>query len=178
MPLKAVFWRVDIFCVWCYNLVTDPDSERTRRSAMKIQAVVTMGTPERLVNALNRMETAERIGAMVLWPYLHVDLETMGPAEAYLQECDFMRPRRNDARGCEVRMSGVSNNGRRSGADFDNAREALERIYKEIIEQNLRKGARIQLYVVIMIDMPYTDSQGNRTTLVEGKAIWVDGAAE
>lgn len=140
---------------------------------MKIKPAVTEGTPEPVLEALNSKHIARRIYTEVLQGPLRV--KSMGPAEWYIQRADETIEVEEGSFGCEVRLTGVSRNPKRSEQDFWDAREVLERIYRETIEENLPVGMKMQLFVAIMLDAPIRDERGRDTTIVEGDAVWVEG---
>lgn len=132
---------------------------------MKLKAVVPDNCPKILVEAFNAMRP--QLMERVIGPHLH--RPHFGPAEAYVQKCD-------EADGgthglfCEARLTGVSLADDRSIQDFRNARQALEDIYRELIEQYLYEGHEMQLFVSLMVDGKIGDS-----SLLEGTAIMVKG---
>jgi hypothetical protein len=150
---------------------------------MKCKAAVNEGIPDVLRRILDgRPEPdgshggvglRERILSEVLKPHLKVDPARWGPAEFYLQHCDEGVSGRDGF--CEVRLSGVSKTDDRAPNDFRHARQALENIYAELIRKYLPSGKRVQLFVSLMLDQPLSDEE--RTTLVEGDPIWIEGAA-
>lgn len=135
---------------------------------MKLKAEIHKERPAEMQAALESREFRTRILVEVLEPHLHVE-KGFGPAEFYIQECDFSV---GSDPMCEVRLSGVSATKRRSTQDFENARDALERIYAETIKPFLKPGDRLQLMATIMLDRVPFDAT---STLVEGPAIWVVG---
>lgn len=135
---------------------------------MKLKAVLSEGCSQEMRAALENNDFRLRVLAAVIEKHLHA--KDFGPAEFYIQKCDT-------AVGaelmCEVRLSGVSVNRTRSTQDFENARWALEQLYKEFIVAFLKPGKQLQLMVSLMLDRVPLDSN---STLVEGEAIWLKGA--
>ena len=142
---------------------------------MKLKAVLKRGCPPELAQALESDEFDERVVMEVLVKYLHMS-PNIGPAEFYIQECDYAGGRRGDL--CEVRLTGVSVNRKRSVDNFYQARRALERVYAETIHPFLKPGQRLQLMVSEMLDRPPDKEE---TSLIErtGKqpAVWITGGA-
>ena len=132
---------------------------------MKLKAVVNEGCPKDLVTALNNLRN--RVLTEVLERYLRVKPGSFGPAEFYVQNCDFAVSKELF---CEVRLSGISVTSARAADDFRNARRELERIYTELIHQHLPQGQKMQLFVLVIADRPLTDGS---PSLVEGNAMWV-----
>jgi len=132
---------------------------------MKLKAVVNVGCPEDLVIALNNIRG--RILVEVLERHLRVKPGSFGPAEFYVQNCDFAV---SEEPFCEVRLTGISVSPARAADDFRNARNELEKIYAEVIHQHLLQGQKMQLFISVMADRSLPDGS---PSLVEGNAIWV-----
>jgi hypothetical protein len=150
---------------------------------MKLKAVVHRGTkdgfipdcPEELVKALNDLHTC--VSERVLLKHLHA--VGFGPAEFYVQECDFAAVGVSKFGFCEVRLTGVSVNDNRAPNDFVRARNELEAIYAELIKRYLPRGQKMQLFVSIMLDASIRfGSNPSSTSIVEGEAKWIDGEKE
>lgn len=133
---------------------------------MKLKAVVNKNCPPELI------ENLDNLHALVLKMVLqeHLKVKNFGPAEFYVQKCDFAQSEKSF---CEVRLSGASMTDDRAPNDFRRSRDALERIYQGRIEKYLPKGKEMQLFVMIMLDTPLP----NGSTLVEGEAKWIKGRA-
>lgn len=135
---------------------------------MKLKAAITQGAPDRVVVRLNAPEFARRVFKEVLGPFLNV-LE-MGPAEFYVQEADRTICTKLGSYGCEVRLTGVS---AREGRDYEGALDALTKLYVEEITDTLGEHARMQLFVVIMLDTAALHIDGTRSTIFESKPVWL-----
>ena len=132
---------------------------------MKLKAVISRGCSSTLRDAIEGMR--QEVMDEVIGP--HLKRPKFGPAEFYIQECDLAV---SEQGFCEVRLSGVSLSKDRSEQDFDNARQALEDLYQRKIRSHLLAGHTYQLMVSIMLDGP---RRCDGSSLVEGRAIWVDG---
>jgi hypothetical protein len=133
---------------------------------MKLKAVVQEGCPQELVDELEGAVFRNSILNRVLKKHLRVG--EFGPAEFYIQKCDFAC---GGGAMCEVRLTGVSVNKRRSTEDFENAMEELERIYAEAIsEYGEVNGESTQLFVSLMTDKA---PLGMGSPLLERKPIYV-----
>lgn len=131
---------------------------------MKLKAVIKRGCPAAFRRAIEGMR--KEVMDRVIGPNLH--RPNFGAAEFYIQECDLAV---SEEGLCEVRLSGVSLADDRSERDFDNARAALESLYREKIEKFLPMGERIQLMVSLMLDGP----RRNGSSLVEGPPATIEG---
>lgn len=131
---------------------------------MKLKAVIQRGCPSQFRNAIEAMRN--EVMSRVIGPHLH--RPDFGPAEFYIQECDEAV---SEEPLCEVRLSGVSLAYDRSEKDFDDARTALEMVYKRKIEEFFPTGINVQLMVSLMLDGP----RKNGSSLVEGPTEWVSG---
>ena len=140
-------------------------STRTRGILMKLKAVLHKGAPEDMVHAIQRSAFRAEI-LNLLRQNLRVG--EFGPAEFYIQECDFAV---GSDPMCEVRLTGVSVNERRATADFIQMRRALEELYYHALEPHvLEGGRRLQLMVSLMVDqVPF----GLKSPLIEGEPIWI-----
>ena len=130
---------------------------------MKLKAVLGDGCDPELVKALESASFVDQVKNRVLRGYLcMVDI---GPAEFYVQKCDFACS--NGAAMCEVRLTGVSVNTKRSTQNFLDALEALEDLYREVLSKHLPpSGETCQLFVSMMLDRP---PFGMDTSLLERK---------
>ena len=137
---------------------------------MKLKAVVYSNCSVRLLEALQSREFRTRVLKDVLVPHLHVP-DDFGPAEFYVQHCDLT----HSGPMCEARLTGVSVTENRSTTDFENARTALEDVYKDCIEKFLLPhGEECQLLVSIMLDqIPFN----RKSSLIEAPAITVTSYA-
>ena len=126
---------------------------------MKLKAVVLDTFPKELVRALNKIRPI--IMEKVIGPILK--RPNFGSAEFYVQNCDTVDDETHKPM-CEVRLTGVSVTEDRCIKDYFNARAEIERIYKEVIANNLVQGVEVQLMVSAMLDQPVKGS-----TLIEGE---------
>jgi len=130
---------------------------------MKLKAVVNkVGVPG-MQAVIESPEFYASVLDGVLAPHLKMK-RTIGPAEFYIQESDLAVGRKDLL--CEVRLSGVSMNRRRSTEAFYDARFALERLYHQTIHPFVPDGERLQLMVSIILDQP---PWGEHSTLIERK---------
>lgn len=136
---------------------------------MKLKAVLQNGAPEKLIEKLQSDEFREEVLNFVLAKHLHV--LSMGPAEFYVQKCDFAGTRPM----CEARLTGVSATPERTGKDFLEAREALQGLYYRIVSSYATSD--LQLMVSIMAD---SAPEGLSSPLIEREgdaAIWIRGSS-
>lgn len=133
---------------------------------MKLKAVVQDGCPQGLVDDLESAAFRDSVLSRVLKGHLRVG--DFGPAEFYIQKCDFAC---GGGAMCEVRLTGVSVNKRRSTEDFENALEELERVYADVIKKHAEVvRTRTQLFVSLMTDKA---PLGMDSTLLERMPIYV-----
>lgn len=128
-----------------------------------------------------RILSSRAFAAEVAWRILapHLKSPKLGPAEFYLQECDFAVSGEEEV-GVEARLSGVSGPTiatRRAADDYPNALAALAGLYRETIERLLSRGLRCQLFVALMTDTP-VKFKGEFTTLLESDPESVEGKKE
>ncbi len=135
---------------------------------MKLKADLHAERPDAMQAAVESAAFRERVYKEVLSTHLRVP-NGWGPAEFYIQQCDLAV---GAGPMCEVRLSGVSVNSRRSTDDFRDARKALERIYTQTIKPFLQPGERLQMMVTIMLDRVPLD---HNSTLIEADPIWITG---
>jgi len=137
---------------------------------MKLKAVVSDEvkkiSPD-FVDVLNKLRPI--VLRNVLVPHLHVG--NFGPAEFYVQHCDFADGETHDL-FCEVRLTGVSLNDDRSVNDFRRALNELENIYRELIEAHFSAGILVQFYVSIMLD---AHLPGTFSSIIENEPRNVQG---
>ena len=131
---------------------------------MKLKAVVAKGTSQELVDEFNNLRGY--VLDSVVGRYLH--RPQMGPAGFYVQECDFADP--SGGLLCEVRLTGVSRTRDRSEADFESARDELEKIYRSCIEHLLYEGEEVELMVTVMVDGPPSLFE-TEPVMVQGRKI-------
>ncbi len=121
---------------------------------MKLKAVLPQGRGELLASAVESDTFDTRVIKEVLIRHLHMR-SGVGPAEFYIQDCDYANGRRGMF--CEARLTGVSVNSKRAPDDFYNARAALERVYAQTLHPLLSRGEKLQLMISIMTDKPPKD---------------------
>ena len=137
---------------------------------MKLKAVLHDRCSKSLISALEGLQFREKVFERVLRRHLRFS-ENCGPAEFYIQNCDFAC---SEEAMCEVRLTGVSVNTRRSTEDFRNALQELEAVYKEEITLHCRQGEKYQLFVSMMLDQcPF----GESSPLMERMPIFVPSLA-
>lgn len=135
---------------------------------MKLKADLHEECPDAMRAAVESPAFRERIYREVLATHLRVP-SGWGPAEFYIQQCDFAV---GAGPMCEVRLSGVSVNRRRSTQDFFDARLALQVIYAFTITPFLKPGERLQLMTTLMLDrVPL----GHDSNMIEDEAVWITG---
>jgi hypothetical protein len=121
---------------------------------VKLKAVVTEGTPEPVVEAIGSQVFATRFLTEVATDILGAKAALSRPAEYYVQIPDRSIFTGKNA-GVELRLSGVSRNGR-SAKQFHTALAKLHEIAKEMISNALssdfNSGLCIQLFTVLMLD--------------------------
>ena len=139
---------------------------------MKLEAVITRGVPDEVVDDLGGDGFAMDFLAMVVGDCLGVEHATQRPAEFCVQEPD-RTVCVNGHFGVELRLTGVSRQGR-SAKEFHDALKSLVDIAKEHIARNLKKG-RVQLFCVIMLDGDVETSPGSGvySNTLESEAIWI-----
>jgi hypothetical protein len=137
---------------------------------MKLKPAITDGAPEAFINAVDSPEFSNRVFHRVLQQQLGVG--AMGPAEFYVQKADRTVASDHNFWGCEVRLTGVSV---KPGRDFDAALSELVNLYTSEIRENVPRGKKIQLFVVIMLDAIVEHADGSRSALFESMPVWVHG---
>lgn len=130
---------------------------------MKLKAVLEEDCSAALVALLESASFRAVILEEVLRRHLRVG--NFGPAEFYIQKCDFAC---GSDPMCEVRLTGVSVNKKRATQDFENALMALENIYRDVLRKHVTK--KCQLFVSLMTDrapMHYS------STLLEREPVYI-----
>ena len=134
---------------------------------MKLKAVLQKDGSEELRREIESRAFRQRVLDEVL--KRHLRAPDFGPAEFYIQECDLAE---SDPM-CNVRLTGLSVNRRRSTDDFHQATEALETMYADAIRRHLPFGQRCQLYVELHLDRPPLDEH---SSIIERPPIYIVGA--
>ncbi len=143
---------------------------------MKVKAAISSGAPTSVVEALRSPEFVGMVLQRVVQSTLGATDAVNRPAEYYAQEPDFTIPF-GEVMGVELRLSGVSRNGR-TGAQFHMAAALLVEIASETIAVALaeaRSPARVQLFCVVMLDdqIETPRDSGLYSSMVEPPAVWV-----
>lgn len=117
---------------------------------MKIKAAC-IGTPKEVVDAFSSNPFVSTVLLRVVEKELGVMNVLSRPAEYYVQKADTGPAPKEGVMGVEVRLSGVSRNGR-TPKQFHNALSELVHIVKFTIEQIIDCDDKCQIFCVIMID--------------------------
>jgi hypothetical protein len=145
---------------------------------MKWKAAVTRTAPPALLDAINSEELYDRLCEEIGVACLHVKPEDIGPATHFNQEADLTIPsKKKPALGCNVALTMVSVTRNRCDEDFTLALDELQRIFREVIEENLPIGMQMQLYCALALDDEIMDRNHHKTKLPELGPIWVEGKA-
>jgi hypothetical protein len=131
---------------------------------VKLKAVVTDGAPEPVVAAMGSKFLAQRFLNEVVIDILAVEDARNRPAEFYVQFPD-RSVFTEDGFGVELRLTGVSRNGRKA-SQFHNALQQLHEIAMDAIAIALKKSEtnpemHIQLFTVLMLDGDIETSPGS-----------------
>lgn len=142
---------------------------------MKIKAAC-IGVPPLVVEALSGTEFASAALQEVVGEALGVKNVLNRPAEYYVQFADVGPAPKRGMMGVEVRLTGVSRNGRKA-KQFHDALRALECIVERTVMKTLDRGKKCQIFCVIMIDgdVETSPGSGNYSNNLESKPIWVRG---
>lgn len=145
---------------------------------MKIKAAC-IGTPEGVATALSSTPFASAALKSVVGEALGVEDVLTRPAEYYVQLADEGPAPQEGMMGVEVRLSGVSRNGR-TAKQFHVALKELERIVESVVEKALEYGKKCQIFCVIMIDGEVETAPGSGlfSNNLESAAKWVHGAKQ
>ncbi len=141
---------------------------------MKAKAACIGATPA-IVAALSGTPFAARVLTEVVGKALGVEGAMQRPAEYYVQHADTGAAPAEGVMGVEVRLSGVSRDGR-SPKMFHEALKSLDAIVQTTVMEALLPGERCQVFVVIMLDEQIETSPGSRTysNNLESTAAWVE----
>lgn len=142
---------------------------------MKIKAAC-IGVPPLVVDALSGTEFASEVLQEVIGEALGVKNVLNRPAEYYVQFADVGPAPKQGMMGIEVRLTGVSRNGRKA-KQFHDALIALERIVEKMVMKTLDRGKKCQIFCVIMIDgdVETSPGSGNYSSNLESEPVWVKG---
>ena len=142
---------------------------------MKIKAAC-IGVPPLVVEALSGTEFASAALQEVVGEALGVKNVLNRPAEYYVQFADAGPAPKKDMMGVEVRLTGVSRNGRKA-KQFHEALRALECIVERTVMKTLDRGKKCQIFCIIMIDgdMETSPGSGNYSNNLESEPVWVKG---
>ena len=142
---------------------------------MKIKAAC-IGTPKSVLEALSGGEFASKVLSEVIGEVLGVKDVFTRPAEYYVQYADEGPSASDGVMGVEVRLTGVSRNGR-TPKMFHSALEVLGFNVAYTVRKFLLVRKRCQIFCVIMLDgeVETTPGSGQYSSSLEGKAIWVEG---
>ncbi len=145
---------------------------------MKIKACVIGGNFE-LHNFLSSSSFSLQVLTKVVQNVLKVENAVKRPAEYYLQNADVGPAPTEGMIGVEVRMTGISRDGRPASA-FHQALRVLEQVVSETVIFALSSGTRCQIFCVLMLDGEIESSPGSGmyTSVLEGKPFWVDETGE
>jgi len=143
---------------------------------MKIKPAVTKGIDSAVVVALDSPDFAGRVLEGVCHDCLGATNVLGRPAEYYVQELDQTVRVGNDY-GVEVRLTGVSRNGR-TPKQFHEALKRLVELYRKQIYDALVSAVstqRVQLFVVIMIDgdVEVSPDSGQYSNALESDPVWI-----
>ncbi len=144
---------------------------------MKGKAAITNTAPPSLFEAFGSREFAtgylEILGAV-----FGVEDPLHRPAEYYIQYPDEIVGVLDDVWGLEFRLTGASR-GQREPKIFHEALKALDELVSKTAAAAIPVGAKVQVFVVIMLDgdVPASKESGNYTSVIEKPAHWVEGLA-
>ncbi|MEK7120695.1 MAG: hypothetical protein AAB840_01245 [Patescibacteria group bacterium] len=142
---------------------------------MKIKAAC-IGTPKEVAKSLSGSKFAEEVLSKVIGEALGVKYVLNRPAEYYVQKTDVGPSPQENMMGVEVRLTGVSRDGR-TPRQFHQAMDTLIAIVNKTVSETLPTHMRCQTFCVIMIDGEIETSPGNGSfsSNLESEAYWVDG---
>jgi hypothetical protein len=144
---------------------------------VKLKAVVTDGAPHPIVEALRTRRFATNFLVQVATEILGAENALERPAEFYVQIPDrTIYTGTGEGFGVELRLTGVSRNGRKA-SQFHKALAALHEIAKDEIVKALNSspGLRVQLFTVLMLDGDIETSPGSGvySSVLEHVAEWI-----
>ncbi len=146
---------------------------------VKLKAVITDGAPKLVVAAMSSQVFANRFLNEVVAKILGAENALERPAEFYVQLPD--RTIYTRGLGVELRLTGVSRNGRKA-SQFHKALAKLHEIAKDALSNALkgRTVYQIQLFTVLMLDGDIETSPGSGvySNVLEHPAEWVTATQE
>lgn len=153
-----------------------------KEMSVKLKAVITDGAPQPVEEALYSGEFAATFLVEVVQKLLGVTDAISRPAEFYVQHPDISIYAGDGRFGVELRLTGVSRNGR-TPKQFHEALKHLHEIAKTKIKLALEKcgsDSCIQLFTVIMLDGDIETSPGSGvySNVLEHPAEWVTGTPQ
>jgi len=151
------------------------DLEEGRVKQMKTKAVV-IGGPESLREAFSSHDFARAVLESVVEGILDVPHVLQRPAEYYVQEADRAPAISSTSIiGVEVRMTGISRNGR-TAKQFHDALKKLEDIVENTVIATLPHATapRCQVFCALMLDGDVETAPGSGvySSIIEGKAFY------
>ncbi len=140
---------------------------------MKVKAAC-IGTPPEFAVAFSGTRFATEILLRVIGKILGVEDVLSRPAEYYVQNADTGPAPAIGTMGVEVRLSGVSRNGR-TAKQFHRAIEELELIVEQFVSSGLTGSQRCQIFCVIMLDgeVETKPGSGKYSNNIESAGKWV-----
>lgn len=128
---------------------------------MKFKAVTNKEAPVALIEAFDTLRW--RLEREVARDCLKIPVNSMGPAEMYVQESDFTRGQRAFV---NYNLSGVSI---KEGREFEKAVQVLEAIVVELVRQHWQSAGEVQVMIVIA-----ASSEQGESRLFENEAFYLD----
>lgn len=149
----------------------------TEGKNVKLKAVITDGAPQPVVEAMCSRGFTATFLVGVVQEILDAKDVLSRPAEFYVQHPDHTIYAGDGRFGVELRLTGVSRNGR-TPKKFHDALKNLHAIAKEEIKLALQKcgpGSCVQLFTVLMLDGDIETSPGSGvySNVLEHPAEWV-----
>jgi hypothetical protein len=141
---------------------------------MKLKAAITEGAPPEVFNGFRSAEFAHDFLVHIIGAIFGADDPLNRPAEYYVQVPDRTIAV-GTAHGIEVRLTGVSRANREPKV-LHEALEALKRLVVDTAKRGLDGNARIQAFVVIMLDgeIPGPPGSNSYSSVLEAAPVWVN----
>ena len=127
---------------------------------MKLKAAISDGAPQELIMAYGSRDFAQRFLADVVGKVFGAENPDTRPAEYYVQTPDQTVQVHERLIGVEVRLTGVSREGRAASV-FHRALEALDELVTVTAVANLQVGQIAQIFVVMMLDKEVETAPGS-----------------